>query len=78
MRPREIMELASLPFVERAENVELLRVEDPVHWTKGRLRPGVWSITRLKDCRAVFPRCDRVQFAAPRSRASKTPEMEAY
>lgn len=31
-----------------------LRREDPVHWTKGRLSFGFWSVTRYDDVRAVY------------------------
>lgn len=31
-----------------------LREEDPVHWTKGRLSRGFWSITRYKEAQYVY------------------------
>jgi cytochrome P450 len=31
-----------------------LRRDDPVHWTKGRLSFGFWSITRYQDIKAVY------------------------
>src|SRR5260370_18024316 len=30
-----------------------LRAEDPVHWTKGALSRGFWSVTRYADVMAV-------------------------
>ncbi len=36
-----------------------LRKEDPVHWTKGRLSFGFWSVTRYEDVRAVYAADDK-------------------
>jgi cytochrome P450 len=36
-----------------------LRREDPVHWTKGRLSFGFWSITRYQDVRDVYAADER-------------------
>ncbi len=54
----------------------LLRAEDPVHWTQGRLRQGFWSITRMEDCRAVFR--DAIVFSSQRGGIAlpNTPDME--
>jgi cytochrome P450 len=42
------------------------RREDPVHWTKGRLSFGFWSITRYNDIKAVYAGDERV-FSMQRS-----------
>ncbi len=31
-----------------------LRVEDPIHWTQGRLKRGFWSITRYEDALTAY------------------------
>jgi cholest-4-en-3-one 26-monooxygenase len=36
------------------------RREDPVHWTRGRLKTGFWSITRYADARQVFLNDNRI------------------
>jgi cholest-4-en-3-one 26-monooxygenase len=41
-----------------------LRDEDPVHWTKGRLKHGFWSVTKYKDMQAVY--LDPVTFSSQR------------
>jgi cytochrome P450 len=33
-----------------------LRREDPVHWTRGRLAHGFWSVTRYEDVKSVYLR----------------------
>jgi cytochrome P450 len=37
-----------------------LRRDDPVHWTKGRLSFGFWSITRYDDVKAVYQGDERI------------------
>jgi cytochrome P450 len=39
-----------------------LRAEDPVHWTKGKLSFGFWSVTRHADVLAVY--CDSETFSS--------------
>jgi cytochrome P450 len=36
-----------------------LRREDPIHWTKGRLGRGFWSVTRYEDVKNVYLRDNR-------------------
>lgn len=38
---------------------KILRDEDPVHWTKGRLSRGFWSVTRYREAQFVYLNDDK-------------------
>jgi cytochrome P450 len=42
-----------------------LRQEDPVHWTKGRLNHGFWSVTRYADVKSVYLRDNKTFLSQP-------------
>lgn len=48
-----------------------LRAEDPVHWTRGKLPFGFWSLTRYEDMRAVLR--DPTTFSSERGEGSVLP-----
>jgi cytochrome P450 len=57
LTPQDDINLTDPTFFAEGDPEELyrrLRDEDPVHWTKGRLSYGFWSITRYKDIYQVF------------------------